>query len=334
MDSGWILIRFWMDFDSILGGVWVGSGCGGSSPRPRSQQHFNNAGRVMNELLKGREATLDRWPGERTVVHRALLLWAMQTPKSRSNRAVSRAIGSAHKGKGRRGQRKKGSGASESAVRGWAKQNAWKARLAPYGEDADQYALDLYRSLYMADYGPIELPIVADRITRPLGSLELNSPAAQASHEARIRVSQALPMAKQEVEQATARAVVDHRRSIRSDAERHIKLVDASLGLIAKKLKNAEVKVSVRDIPVLLECRDRLVSVVSGSHRSEHGPVVETARVQIARQTGQDVVGAMLIDAQELVAILGAIRSAGQADLSTIAEQDQRARETAASKQA
>jgi len=248
---------------------------------------------------------------------------------------VSRAIGSIHKGKGRNGQLKKASGASESALRGWAKQNAWKARCEAYGEDADQYALDLYRSLYMADYGPTELPEVAHRIVRPLGNLELKSSAAQASHEARIRVSQALPMAKKEVEQATARAVIDHKRNTRQDAELHIQLVDASLGVIAKKLRNDEVRVSIRDIPILLECRDRLVNVISGSHRSEHGPIIESARVKYAKETGTDLLSAMHEDSQELVAMLSAMVSAKAVhDRGSIADQDHELRAVAEAKEA
>ena len=155
----------------------------------------------------------------------------------------------------------------------------------------------------------------------------MDSPVARAAHEARVRVSEALPRASVEVERATAKAVSDYRRDIRHDAERHIKLVDASLGVIARKLKADEVRVSVRDIPVLLECRDKLVGVVGGTHAgANNGPIVETARVKHARETGGDLVTAMHEDAQELVSLLGAMVTAASVDLQALSDAEQQVR--------
>jgi hypothetical protein len=266
------------------------------------------------DRLKGRPATLDRWPGERRDRHRALLLWAMQGPMDRSNRAVARALG-----------------VSDGSVRNWRRSSCWDARLEAHGDDGDQDALDRYRAEYMADFGRLEMPHVAGNVVRPLGAVDLRDPAAQASHQARQRVAQALPAAQAEAEQATAQAVADHRRDTRQDADRHIKLVDASLGLIARKLRADEVRVGVRDIPVLLDCRERLVAVVNGTHHDgARGALVESARVKHARETGGDVVAAMHEDAQELVAILGALRATDQVDLHALAQADQAARDAVA----
>jgi len=260
------------------------------------------------DRLKGRAPRLARWPGERRDRHRALLLWAMQAPGERSMRAVGRALG-----------------CSDGSVRNWRRSGAWDQRADGEGQESDSVALDLYRDGYMADFGAMEVPHVAGQVVRPLGSLDLRDPGAQAAHDARQRVAQAVPAARAAAEQATAQAVADHRRDSREVAEKHIRLVDGALGVIARKLKADEVRVSVRDIPVLLECRDRLSSVMAGASADPAGRVVESARVAHAKATGGDVVAAMHDDALELVAILGAIRTSADADLHALAAAHQEA---------
>jgi hypothetical protein len=269
---------------------------------------------ATTDRLKGRPAALARWPGERRDRHRALLLWAMQIPGERSMRAVGRAMG-----------------CSEGSVRNWQRSGAWQQRDHGQGADSDLAALDLYRDEYMADFGALDLPHVAGHVSRPLGNTDLRDPSAQAAHEARQRVAQAVPAAAAAAEQAAAQAVRNRRRDVREDAERHIKLVDGAIGVIARKLKADEVRVSVRDIPVLLDCRDRLVHVVSGTAQEGVGVLVVSARVAHAKETGGDVVAAMHEDAMELVAILGALASAGQADLHALAAADSQARAERAS---
>lgn len=265
------------------------------------------------DYLKGRPERLERWMGERRDRHRGLLLWAMQSPYERSMRAVARAMGK-----------------SEGTIRNWRAQGCWELRAKGHEESVDQDALDLYRAEYMADFGTIELPHVARYIVRTLGAIDLNDPAAQAAHDARVRTANAIPKAKKEVEQATAQAVAENKRDQKEDAERHIRLVDASLGVIAKKLRADEVRVSVRDIPVLLECRERLVRVVSGAIESANGKVIETARVQYAKEVGGDLIVAMHEDAVELVAILGALKTSRDADKDSMNERDEEVRDTSA----
>ena len=80
-----------------------------------------------------------------------------------------------------------------------------------------------------------------------------------------------------------------------------------------------EVKVTVRDIPVLLQCRERLVQIAAGDTSAGPGAVVESARVQHAKATGGDVVEALWDDVQDLGIILGALRSRRDADLPALA---------------
>lgn len=255
------------------------------------------------------DATLERWAGERELVHRALLLLAMQGPLDRSNRTTARAISR-----------------SEACIRNWRKGYEWDKRIAAYGDEADEVALQMYRRLYAADYGAAELIHVAKRVVRPLGGGGVLDEAAKAQRDAVANVSKTLSGAVHEVETATAQALADHRRDVRQDAERHIKLVDASLGLIARKLKEGEIRVSVRDIPTLLECRQRLTDVVSGAHHEAAAQVVESARLRHAKATGGDVLAALYEDVQELDVLLSAMITSKGADLHALAEADQESR--------
>ena len=265
------------------------------------------------DRLKGREATLDRWPGERRDHHRALLLFAMQGSAGRSRRAVARAMG-----------------LSDGCIRNWLRNDCWLARIHAHGEAADQDALVRYRMEYMADHGTLEVPHIAKYIIQPLGNLDLRDPATKLANEAAVRAHNAVPLAQVEAEQAVAQAVATHRRDSREIAERHIKLVDGALGVIAKKLKADEVRVSVRDIPVLIECRAHLEDVVSGTRQDGARRAVDSARLAHAKEVGGNLVEAMHEDALELVAILGALCAAKDVDVATLAEVDQRVRDEAA----
>ena len=271
--------------------------------------------RKSNEAKRaGKPLTVERWPGEAHEHHRALLLFAMQGPMERSARAVARACG-----------------VSEGTIRNWRKKSGWDRRIDGQGETADADALDLYRALYLVDFGQIELPHVAPFVVVPIGPFNMEDPVARAQHEARVKAAEVIPAAAEEAEQAVRQRLATMKRDNKTTSERHIKLVDASLGLIARKLKANEIRVSVRDIPVLLETREKLVAVATGEHDAAHGPIVESARVQHARKTGGDLLAAMHEDAQELVAILGALRTSKHTDASTLAAEDQIVRSALAS---
>ena len=275
--------------------------------------------RGMGGGLQGRPCTLDKWQHTRAEHHKALLLFAMQAPGLRSNRSVGRAIGK-----------------SGGCMRNWRREGCWAQRIEAHGPDADQYALDQYRALYLEDYGQLELPHVAKNIVRQMGGLARLDPGAKAAHDARIAAAGATPRAMLEAEQAVGQAIATYKRDTRADAKKHIRLVDASLGLIAKKLKAQEVRVSVRDIPVLLECRERLVQAMAGAQPGDSmgGKLVESARVKQAKQHGGDVLTAMFEDAEELVVILGALKTSKEADLAALAAADEQARDAEAGKQA
>ncbi len=256
------------------------------------------------ELLEGRPATLDRWPGVRLLVHRALLLHAMQSPDMRSGRATSKAIGRV-----------------ESTIREWRRKYAWDARIAA-SPDHDRVALDMYRHTYMKEYGAIELPFVAERMRQAFGGeVHGGTEAARALQESAEARRNALPKALRVVESAVAGEMAKFKAEERTSAKRHLLLVDASLGLIAQRLKGKDIKVSLRDIPVLLECRQRLAHTIQGVQDGGHGAVVESSRVKHAKATGGDVVDAMYDDAEELVAILGVLRTRRDTDTTQLGKE-------------
>lgn len=250
------------------------------------------------------KTSLARDSAERRDHHRALLLWVMQTPSLRSQRAVARSMGKA-----------------DGTIRLWRQGGHWKERAESAGEHADQVALDLYRTEYMAEFGEIEIPHVAKGVVRSIGDLNMKDPLAAATEMVRQNVRHAVNNTLAEVNQATAQAVRERQADNKTVAKRHVRLVDGALGYIAKKLKDKDIKVSVRDIPMLLECRDRLSHLVEG-HSAGDGVVVESARVKHAKETGGDLLNAMYEDAEECVLILGALRTRSGTDVASLAAED------------
>ena len=82
-------------------------------------------------------------------------------------------------------------------------------------------------------------------------------------------------------------------------------LVDEALQYIHSRIQSGDIRASIRDIPLLLDLRDRLAG--AGHSGMSGGLPVESVRVRAARDSGGDILVAMLADAEELTAILGAL---------------------------
>jgi hypothetical protein len=121
-------------------------------------------------------------------------------------------------------------------------------------------------------------------------------------------VKRASPLGKaatQKVEAIVGTAIADRRASDRLAVERQTVLVDAVLATAAKQLREGKLRVNARDIGPLVEVRQRLADWLTSQDRSDQkARPAETARVQLARETGGDVLDAMLEDVQELTAIV------------------------------
>ena len=79
------------------------------------------------------------------------------------------------------------------------------------------------------------------------------------------------------------------------------------IGTFVKQLQSGKVKVGVREVAHVIRLRHELADIIHGTGDTAQPAVAESARVRIARTNGSDVVEAMHQDAQELVAIFGAL---------------------------
>jgi hypothetical protein len=222
---------------------------------------------------------LDSRKGEKSFMHRAFMLWAMQDERCRSGHSVANAMS--------RG---------ESTVRGWKKKYDWEERVDEAGPAVQQQAIQRYRTRYMHRYGNRELMHVEKRMSVPVLPDE-PAPTEDGDSEGQKLADQ---------------HALDRDENRRA-ASRHLKIVDAAIGTIIGPLKEGKLKLTLRDLPHFIKLRqemaDRLAPPVTKDAR---GVLIESARVQIAKASGGDVVEAMYEDAQELVAILGAMSAKNQ----------------------
>lgn len=98
------------------------------------------------------------------------------------------------------------------------------------------------------------------------------------------------------------------------DVKRQVLLIDACLGLIAKKVQTGELEVSIKDIPPLLKARALLTGLpteqvaVQHQHQHEHTVAVESMRMREARKKGGHALAvAMRDELDELNVIMGAM---------------------------
>ena len=100
------------------------------------------------------------------------------------------------------------------------------------------------------------------------------------------------------------------------DLRRQVLLIDAVLGLIAKRVQDGSLQVKVSDIPQLLKARalitglptEQVAVAVQHDHQHDHNLVVESARmVEARKQGGSAVLAAMQEELSELTTIIGAI---------------------------
>jgi hypothetical protein len=216
---------------------------------------------------------LDKRKGERPFMHRALLLWAMMDDRARSYRAVGNAMS--------RG---------DSTIREWRKKHDWIERVDSIGGAAQAAAIARYRDGYMHRYGQRELASVEKRMSVPVLASE-PTPVEGGSEGQRLAEQHAL-----------------ERDDVRRMVSRHVQLLDAAIGTIVEPLKKGKVKITLRDLPAFIKFRTELADRLTPDVPKDSGfRVVESSRVQLAKESGGDVVEAMYEDAQELVAILGAI---------------------------
>lgn len=215
---------------------------------------------------------LTRQPRESERAHRAMLLWAMQAPKLRNQRAVGRALDRA-----------------ATTIREFKVRWSWDTRCQ--SGTVESQAQALYRELYFDKYGISEIEAVKKNIMAPLTAI---SPLSQGVAD--------------EVERSIRESRPDEGTIFTAEMKRkHLMLLDAAIGYVAQGIKDKEIRRTLRDLPLLLQLRSELSDGDSGKHGGKL--LVESVRVSDAKARGEDIVEAMYDDVCELQAVLGAIRS-------------------------
>lgn len=214
--------------------------------------------------------------GETEQQHRGFLLWAMQSPDlGRNQRAVARAVS-----------------VTAPSIKNWMKRWEWEERAKNITADTEAY--QLYKNLYFPTIGNAEIMAVQSNIKMP----EKQAGQAVVDRSVAETISDTIESAAKKSETL-----------LEKETERkHLMLLDAALGYVAQGIKNGEIKRSLRDIPMLLEMREQLTSK---GHSEQQALVVESIRVRDAKANGTDIIEAMYEDAEELSAILKALRSRG-----------------------
>lgn len=256
-------------------------------------------------------ATIERWSFEVEMHHRALLLWAMQHPGdnpqiSRSKTAVARALG-----------------CSLQAVLKWSQSKQWQRRVEAY-VDSELAAFELYRKLYMKNYGKLEIPHVADRMIVPIvwtESLAGDLKDGLSSNEA-IAIAKAKAQEVMTIEQQTMFGIQERRRKEKEKVEGFRSLIDMSLLEAGRLLKERRLQLSAKDIKPLLEARQELANwlATQDERQLEMRAGIESARMKHARDTGGDLVEAMWQDLQEIQTILSALRTTRDSQMEMVSQ--------------
>lgn len=100
------------------------------------------------------------------------------------------------------------------------------------------------------------------------------------------------------------------------------KLIGGTLGVYARDLTQGKVKVTPRDAVLLIELEQALAEAPKESQG--RGPV-ESVRVRIAREQGEDVLDALTLDHEEMGVVLGALRQKRTQDVAHLREEMSRA---------
>jgi len=232
---------------------------------------------------KKNTTSLARYDGEKEQAHRAFLLFAMQAPKKRSQRAVSKAVS-----------------VSAPTIGDWKKRFVWEDRIKQGGAAHDVVAQKLYNELYFKKQGMREIAVIEKKIIAPI-SVVGTVPKAIAE-----TVIQTVEKSVSTVNKNKGSTLFDNQMKAR-----HLDLVDRSIRYISDSLMSGEVKVTLKDLPVMLELRDQLTG--KEKEESKGGSIIiETIRVKDAKKSGGDLIEAMLDDSKELVAIFEALSLQGK----------------------
>lgn len=229
---------------------------------------------MSNKSTKKTTSPLARLKKESEIAHQSFLLWAMQLPEKRNLRLASRAVNR-----------------SEGTLREFKKRWDWIERAKNITSDTEAQAL--YRKIYVKKFGTVALEMIEHNIATPISKIGT------------------IPKSVAEIVQKTIKVQkAEEKKENPEDVMRkkHVGLIDAAIGYIAAGLRDGDVKVNLRDIPLLIQTRNMLLQLDEKNQAPQL--ILESVRVRQAKETGGDMIEAMIEDAEELSLILKSLRLA------------------------
>lgn len=226
--------------------------------------------------LKG-ESKMHPLKDEKSHMHRAFLLWAMQSKAKRNQRAVSRALNCSH-----------------TSINTWMNRFKWKERAGTISSETE--AQQLYRHMYMKQHGTSEIQCVEHNIVSPVSAGTVPRGVASSVQSAMNKTSQKLTNI--------------HEKEVK---RKQLMLLDASIAYVAQGMKDGSLKRNMRDLPLLIQLRNQLMEHETNQNTAA-GIVHESIRVKEAKEKGKNVIAAMYEDAKELTSILGSLSVVGQGE--------------------
>ena len=225
-------------------------------------------------MPKTKLSKLLRRKKESEIAHRSFLLWAMQMPNKRNVRLTARA-----------------SNRSEATLRDFKRRWEWVERASDLTSDVE--AQTMYRKLYVSKVGTKEVEVVEKNIATPISKIG-TVPRSVAQIVDKTIKHQERELKKKDPEEEMRR--------------KHVGLIDAAIGYIAAGIRDGDVKANIRDIPLLIQMRNMILKLEDANKTPQI--VLESLRVRQAKETGGDIIEAMIEDAEELLMILKSVRIA------------------------
>ena len=225
-------------------------------------------------MPKKKLSKLLRRKKESEVAHRCFLLWAMQMPNKRNVRLTARS-----------------SNRSEATLRDFKKRWEWVDRASDITSDVE--AQTMYRKLYVSKVGTKEIEVVEKNIATPISKIG-TIPRSVAQIVDKTIKHQERELKKKDPEEEMRR--------------KHVGLIDAAIGYIAAGIRDGDVKANIRDIPLLIQMRNMILKLEDANKTPQI--VLESLRVRQAKDTGGDIIEAMIEDGEELLMILKSVRIA------------------------
>lgn len=264
----------------------------------------------LKESIRDSLKPLRQLDKEVDAAYHCFLLWCIQDPQQRSISLVERS-----------------SGEPKRTIQKWKKKYGWsnrsaavpgceiyalqllRARMAEYGEDVQSKLLKSGIEAVLEEAAPASLRSYVRREQQ--GIQDITDPLEVKAKNASLPTP-VLPIPPEE-DLDLARYVRD-KWLTRDKLDFQVKVIDMSIGYIAKAVAEGEVKVSLRDLPPLLKARALLTGMPTDNinlNANVNVQQVESYRVKLAKSqrgaTELDIVNAIRGDIEEISAILGTI---------------------------